>query len=381
MAIHAAMIHRMDLEIGLVIDQIKAMGEWENTLVLFLSYNGASAEIMVRDDGHDPSQAAGSAGTYLCLGPGWSTVSNTPFRRHKTWTHEGGIATPLLLSWPAWIPARGEIRATPGHVIDVVPTLLELAGAKAASAAPAAPGKSLVATFASDQPTREEPIWWFHDGHKAIRSGNWKAVAPVGEPWELYDLANYRAESLDLAIPRADQLAELVLQWEKKLAEFTELAGADLPADAMTKAPAGKGKGQKAGNPPRKQVLINGETFDLAGRRAFRMVPEKAAADPATKPWIFYGPTLNAYPRSGRELDASAVHRRGHRDRRSRCRRSLRQSRRLPVVRSALSENGRRRLFNAARPPRSQPRRTVGEQLGHRPSRACRRDRGHLSRL
>jgi len=296
MAIHAAMIHRMDLEIGRVIDQIKAMGEWENTLVLFLSDNGASAEIMVRDDGHDPSQPAGSAGTYLCLGPGWSTVSNTPFRRHKTWTHEGGIATPLLLSWPAGIPARGEIRATPGHVIDVVPTLLELAGAKAAPAAPPAPGKSLVATFASDQPTREEPIWWFHDGHKAIRSGNWKAVAPVGEPWEFYDLANDRAESLDLAIPRADQLAELVLQWERKLAEFTELAGADLPADARTKAPAGKGKGQKAGNPPRKQVLINGETFDLAGRRAFRMMPEKAAGDPATKPWIFYGPTLNAYP-------------------------------------------------------------------------------------
>jgi arylsulfatase A-like enzyme len=296
MAIHAAMIHRMDLEIGRVIDQIKAMGEWENTLVLFLSDNGASAEIMVRDDGHDPSQAAGSAGTYLCLGPGWSTVSNTPFRRHKTWTHEGGIATPLLLSWPAGITACGEIRTTPGHVIDVVPTLLELAGAKVASAAPLAPGKSLVSTFAGDQVDRDEAIWWFHDGHKAIRAGNWKAVAPVGEPWELYDLANDRAESLDLAIPRADQLAELVLQWEKKLAEFTELAGADLPADAMTKAPAGKGKGQKAGNPPRQQVLINGETFDLAGRRSFRMVPEKAAADPAAKPWIFYGPTLNAYP-------------------------------------------------------------------------------------
>lgn len=296
MAIHAAMIHRMDLEIGRVIDQIKAMGEWENTLVLFLSDNGASAEIMVRDDGHDPSQPAGSAGTYLCLGPGWSTVSNTPFRRHKTWTHEGGIATPLLLSWPAGILARGEVRTTPGHVIDVVPTLLELAGAKVASAAPPAPGKSLVATFASDQPTREEPIWWFHDGHKAIRSGNWKAVAPVGEPWELYDLATDRAESLDLAVPKADQLAELVALWDKKLAEFTELAAADLPADAMTKAPAGKGKGQKAANPPRQQVLINGETFVLDGRPAFRMLPEKAAGDPAAKPWIFYGPTLNAYP-------------------------------------------------------------------------------------
>jgi len=301
MAIHAAMIHRMDLEIGRVIEQIKAMGEWENTLVLFLSDNGASAEIMVRDDGHDPSQPPGSAGTYLCLGPGWSTVSNTPFRRHKTWTHEGGIATPLLLSWPAGIAARGEIRTTPGHVIDVVPTLLELAGAKAAVDAPPAPGKSLVSTFTGDH-DRDEAIWWFHDGHKAIRSGNWKAAAPAGEPWELYDLASDRAESLDLAVPKADQLAELVALWEKKLAEFTELASADLPADAMTKAAAGKGraagmgKAQEAAKPPRKQVLINGETFDLAGRHAFRMVPGKASGDRAAKPWIFYGPTLNAYP-------------------------------------------------------------------------------------
>lgn len=229
MAIHAAMIHRMDIEIGRVFDQIKAMGEWENTLVVFLSDNGASAEIMVRDDGHDPSQPMGSAGTYLCLGPGWSTASNTPFRRHKTWTHEGGIATPLLLSWPAGIPARGEIRTTPGHVIDVVPTVLELAGAKTASGAPPAPGKSLVSTFAGDQPARNEPIWWFHDGHKAIRSGDWKAVAAAGKPWELYNLATDRAESLDLAIPQAGKLNELIMIWEKKLAEFTKLAAADLP--------------------------------------------------------------------------------------------------------------------------------------------------------
>ncbi len=96
MSIHAAMIHRMDIEIGRVFDQIKKMGQWENTLVIFLSDNGASAEIMVRDDGHDPSLPAGAAGTYLCLGPGWSTTCNTPFRRHKTWTHEGGTSTPLV---------------------------------------------------------------------------------------------------------------------------------------------------------------------------------------------------------------------------------------------------------------------------------------------
>ncbi|MEM7601855.1 MAG: sulfatase-like hydrolase/transferase, partial [Verrucomicrobiota bacterium] len=113
MAIHAAMIHRMDLEIGRVFDQIKSMGQWDNTIIIFLSDNGASAEIMVRDDGHDPSLPMGAADTYLCLGPGWSTACNTPFRRHKTWTHEGGIATPMVVSWPNGIKSRGEIRRTP----------------------------------------------------------------------------------------------------------------------------------------------------------------------------------------------------------------------------------------------------------------------------
>jgi arylsulfatase A-like enzyme len=300
MAIHAAMIHRMDLEIGRVFDRIKAMGEWENTLVIFLSDNGASAEIMVRDDGHDPSQIAGSAGTYLCLGPGWSTVSNTPFRRHKTWTHEGGIATPLLVSWPAGIAARGEIRHTPGHVIDIVPTLLELAGARATPDAPPAPGKSLVSTFPGDQPDRDEALWWFHDGHKAIRQGRWKAVAPAGGPWELYDLGNDRSESLDLAIPQSGKLKTLVTHWDKMLGDFTTLASADLTGQTAERTKKSRAKGPdkvtEALKPPRQQVLINAETFALEGRPAFRMVPEKASEASDDKPWIFYGPTLNSYP-------------------------------------------------------------------------------------
>ena len=127
---HAAMVERMDREIGRVLDQLRAMNAFENTLIFFLSDNGASAEIMVRDDGHDPEAAPGSAATHLCLGPGWSTVANTPFRRHKTWVHEGGIATPLIVHWPRGIAARGELRHDPGHVIDLVPTILEVAGAR-----------------------------------------------------------------------------------------------------------------------------------------------------------------------------------------------------------------------------------------------------------
>jgi arylsulfatase len=224
MAIHAAMIHRMDIEIGRVFEQIRKMGEWDNTLVIFLSDNGASAEIMVRDDGHDPLHPAGSAGTYLCLGPGWSTVSNTPFRRHKTWTHEGGIATPFLVSWPAKIKARGAIRRTPGHVIDVVPTLLELTGADFHPDAPASPGRSLVPTFTADTDNPHEAIWWLHDNHRAIRMGDWKAVKPNGEPWELYNLSTDRIESINLAAVQPERLSELTMEWERRMEEYRKLA-------------------------------------------------------------------------------------------------------------------------------------------------------------
>ena len=280
MAIHAAMIHRMDLEIGRVFDQIKKMGQWDNTLIIFLSDNGASAEIMVRDDGHDPTQAMGSADTYLCLGPGWSTTSNTPFRRHKTWTHEGGIATPLLLSWPEGIKTKGETRHTPGHVIDIAPTLLQLAGVETLPEAPTAPGKSLVPLFSTDQAGHHQTFWWYHDKHKAIRMGNWKAVAPAGKPWELYDLSNDRAEANDLAKSQPKQLEKLVETWDHQAQTYREIATRDL---------------QQA-QPKRNQVLIRGEHFLLNKKDAFLMSPKKATGNSTGKPWIFYAPTLNGLP-------------------------------------------------------------------------------------
>lgn len=302
MSIHAAMIHRMDIEIGRVFDQIRKMGEWQNTLVIFLSDNGASAEIMVRDDGHNPALSPGSAGTYLCLGPGWSTTSNTPFRRHKTWTHEGGTSTPFLMSWPKGIEARGEFRRNVGHVIDVVPTFLELARAKTLNNAPPSPGRSLVPAFTEDESVNHDSLWWFHDGHKAIRAGEWKAVAPIGEPWELYNLANDRDESTDLAIPEGDRLKELVAEWERQLAEFTELASRDLPPSAINKSEPGRNrspvmsKAQADAKPKRRQVLLNGESFLLNGRHTFVMSPEKPFEGAGGRPWIFYGPTLAGVP-------------------------------------------------------------------------------------
>ena len=295
MAIHAAMIHRMDIGIGRVLEQIKKMGQLENTLVIFLSDNGASAEIMVRGGGHDPKATPGSAKTYLCLGPGWSTVSNTPFRRHKTWTHEGGTSTPLVMSWPKGIAAKGEFRHQPGHVIDIVPTLLELAGAKPLPDAPPSPGKSLLPVIADMEAKGRKNIWWFHDGHKAIRIGDWKAVAPKGEPWELYNLVADRAESKDLAIPLASKLKELTSDWDRQLASFVELATRDLPVKkgAQKSRPDMMKKAQAAAKPKRSQVLINGEHFLLNDRHAFLMKPEKPHE---SMPWIFYAPTLNGTP-------------------------------------------------------------------------------------
>lgn len=225
MAIHAAMIDRMDQEIGKLLAQVKKMAAQDNTLILFLSDNGASAEIMVRGDGHDPMAAPGSAASHLCLGAGWSTAANTPFRRHKVWVHEGGIATPLIVHWPRGIKARGQLRREPGHVIDVVPTILQAAGYKRpaeAVAGPTAPGRSLVGVFEQDQALEREALWWLHEGNRAIRVDDWKLVAAKGDPWSLFDLKNDRAETKDLAMQKQSLVKNLAAKWEKHWVQFQE---------------------------------------------------------------------------------------------------------------------------------------------------------------
>ena len=230
MAVHAAMIEVMDREIGRVLAQVRAMDAWDDTLVLFLSDNGASAEIMVRGDGHDPAAPAGSAATYLSLGPGWSSAANTPFRRHKTWVHEGGIATPLIAHWPRGIAARGELRRDPGHVIDLVPTLIELAGLPAAVAAgaPGFPGRSLVPAFRRDGEVKRDFLYFDHQGNRAIRAGDWKLVSAKrdGDIWELYDLARDRGETRNLAAERPDLVRDLASRWQAAADEFAATARA-----------------------------------------------------------------------------------------------------------------------------------------------------------
>ncbi|MEM7784330.1 MAG: arylsulfatase [Planctomycetota bacterium] len=229
MAIHAAMVDRMDREIGRFLQQLKEMGEFENTLIFFASDNGASAEIMVRHGGHDPSAAMGSEASYLCLGPGFSSACNTPFRRHKTWVHEGGCATPLIVHWPQGIRSRGELRTTPGHVIDIVPTILDVVGIEKpkqweGETMPPAPGKSLVPAFESDQTIPRDFIWWLHDGHRAIREDDWKLVAAKGDPWELYNLKSDRAESNNLASDYPDRVERMAAVWQTTTDQFTDLA-------------------------------------------------------------------------------------------------------------------------------------------------------------
>ena len=205
MAIHAAMVDIIDRQVGRIIDQLEHMGADENTLVLFLSDNGASAEQIIRGNGHDPNVPLGAADSYLCLGPGFSTASNTPFRRHKFWTHEGGIATPLIVHWPEGISAKGELRHSVGHVVDFLPTFLELAGSeplkeKNGFKSPPVPGESLIPLFEKDKPMERE-IYFSHGGNNALRQGKWKAVisSDIDGRWQLYNMEDDPVEVNNLA--------------------------------------------------------------------------------------------------------------------------------------------------------------------------------------
>ena len=222
MAIHAAMITRMDLEIGRILDQIRRMGAFENTLILFASDNGASAEQIIRGDGHDPRAPMGSAASYLCLGPGFSTAANTPFRLHKHWNHEGGIASPFIAHWPRGISSGGELRHTPSHFVDVAPTILDAVGVECpaeidGAPVPPKPGQSLLPVFARDGAIEHDHLWWCHAGNRAIRIGDWKLVSRGGKKgrWELYDMAADRCEMNDLAGEHPDRVEQMAERWQQ----------------------------------------------------------------------------------------------------------------------------------------------------------------------
>ena len=219
MAVYAAMIAEVDANVGRLVEHLRATGELDHTLLLFLSDNGGNAESGPDGTLRGPG-SAGDPDSTVFLGMTWATLNNTPFRRYKHFTHEGGIRTPLIVHWPAGIPAarRGALVTDPAHVVDVLPTVLDLHGVSYPAThdghtlEPVA-GVSLLRTFDGQPLARPEPLFFAHEGNKAVRDGRWKAVQPHLGAWELYDLATDPTELLDLAPTDPDRLAGLRAQW------------------------------------------------------------------------------------------------------------------------------------------------------------------------
>ena len=253
MEVYAAQVDCMDQGIGRILAALENSGQKENTLVLFLQDNGGCAEATGRSghtfraekpslppsdanflqQGSQPKQTRdgwplltgtgvmpGPRDTFIAYGRAWANVSNTPFREYKHWVHEGGIATPLIAHWPKHIAARGELRHQSGHLIDIMATCLEVAGAeypaevRGQKTVPLE-GKSLMPAFAN-QPIQREALFWEHEGNRAVRVGDWKLVAKgAAGPWELYNLSSDRTELNNLAGNQPDRVRELAGKWEQ----------------------------------------------------------------------------------------------------------------------------------------------------------------------
>jgi arylsulfatase A-like enzyme len=241
MAVHAAMIDCMDQGIGRVMEMVKKMGAEENTLVVVLSDNGASAEALDSwpnpGRGHKPGSVTGTRESHRCIEIGWANAANTPFRENKMWTHEGGICTSFIAHWPAGITkTRGKITGEVGHIIDLMPTFLELAGGsyparyRSFDLKPLA-GTSLVPVLQGKK-LADRTLGWEHEGNRAFRDGDWKLVAMFKGEWELYDLSKDRAEVNNLAAKypkRVQELAARYQQWadEVGVVPWEQLPGAN----------------------------------------------------------------------------------------------------------------------------------------------------------
>ena len=219
MAIYAATIARVDKSVGDLVAHLRARKMLDNTLILILSDNGGNAESGPR--GRTGPAPWGGPQSNVFVDMNWATLQNTPFRSFKHFTAEGGIATPLIAHWPRGIaPAvRGGFDRTPGHLIDVMPTLIELSGARY----PARfgghdilpmEGVSLAPAFTGASISRPQPLFWEHEGNKAVREGRWKAVQRLAGAWELYDMAVDRTELHDLAGREPARLKAMVAAWD-----------------------------------------------------------------------------------------------------------------------------------------------------------------------
>ena len=214
MAIAAASIFAMDRSIGRLVDHLKDGGELDNTLILFLSDNGGTAESGPAGKLETPK---GQEHTIAWVGQSWATLENTPFRMYKKYNHEGGISTPLIAHWPTGIKAQGEWRTEPTHLIDLMPTCVELAGATyptefGGKKITPMEGRSLVPVFAGRE-QQPRALFWEHERNQAVRDGNWKLVSRGNTGWELYDMESDRTETKNLAAEMPDRVKELSTKW------------------------------------------------------------------------------------------------------------------------------------------------------------------------
>lgn len=212
MAVYAAMVDRIDQNVGRLLDKLDQIGERENTIVIFLSDNGGCAE----DANYTPDIPPGPVESYRAVGASWANASNTPYRRFKKWNHEGGIKTPLIVNWPGVIEP-GRVTSAVGHIMDFMPTFYELANASFPDNIDGSPlnsidGKSLLPILTDTAGTQHNALFWQSNPreHRAVRQGDWKLVSQGDDfETELYNLATDPSENTDLAVIMPEKVAEL----------------------------------------------------------------------------------------------------------------------------------------------------------------------------
>jgi len=242
MELYAGMVENLDFHVGRLIDHLKEIGEYENTVFLVFGDNGAEGTDLFKMIAGTPGtrdflfaaihwsqthpNAWGDPGSYVAYGPMWAQVSMTPFSQYKGWLAEGGIRNALIVSGPAVKRPKGSVNHGLMHVADIMPTLLEIAGASYPKTndgreLPALMGKSWGPVLAgqAESPRREQDyLGWEIFGNRAVRQGDWKIrweYKPFGKgDWELFNLAADPAERKDLAAERPDKVRELVALWD-----------------------------------------------------------------------------------------------------------------------------------------------------------------------
>lgn len=217
MQIHAAMVDRVDQNVGRLVAKLKDLGKFDNTLILFLVDNGASHE-RPRRGKKDPKAEWGTVGSFEAIGKSWANAANTPLRKWKITGMEGGINTPMIAHWPSGISAKpGSICREPCHLIDFAPTFIELAGDGAVypEKLPRLDGMSLTPTFRAGELTRAKPLCFQYGGWQAVFDGGWKLVQNKAQSWELYDLNSDRTETRNVAAQHPGRVERMARQWNE----------------------------------------------------------------------------------------------------------------------------------------------------------------------